>query len=155
MRAVLRTDGGARGNPGPAGAGFVLHAHDGTLLSSGGRFLGETTNNIAEYEALIWGLEAALDLGITDITVLCDSELVVRQVNGVYKVKHPNMRPLFVRTLDLLRRFGASQVRHIPRAENAAADRLVNEAIDLKGHVGHAGVDDAAEPRARQDTLFD
>jgi len=155
VRAVLRTDGGARGNPGPAGAGFVLHGSDGTLLSSGGRFLGDATNNIAEYEALIWGLETALDLGVSDITVLCDSELVVRQVNGVYKVKHPNMRPLFVRTLELLRRFGAFQVRHIPRAENAAADKLVNEAIDLKGHVGHVGAADTAEPRVRQDTLFD
>jgi ribonuclease HI len=154
-RAILRSDGGARGNPGPAGAGFVIHSNDGTLLSSGGRFLGDATNNIAEYEALIWGLETARDLGITQITVLCDSELVVRQVNGVYKVKHPNMRPLFVRALGLLREFASFEVRHIPRAENAAADKLVNEAIDLKSHVGHAGAAHAAEPRSRQDTLFD
>jgi ribonuclease HI len=154
-QAILRSDGGARGNPGPAGAGFVIHSHDGTLLSSGGRFLGEATNNIAEYEALIWGLETALGLGITSITVLCDSELVVRQVNGVYKVKHPNMRPLFVRTLELLRRFESFQVRHIPRSDNAAADKLVNEAIDIRSHVGHAGTAHAAEPPSRQDTLFD
>lgn len=153
-KAVLRTDGGARGNPGPAGAGFVLHGEDGTLLSSGGRFLGEATNNIAEYEALIWGLETALDLGIDSVTVLCDSELVVRQVNGVYKVKHANMKPLFLRSLELLRRFAEFDVRHIARAENTAADELVNEAIDARGHVGHVGSASSPEPRARQDTLF-
>jgi ribonuclease HI len=86
---------------------------------------------------------------------LCDSELVVRQVNGVYKVKHPNMRPLFLRALELLRRFESFQVRHIPRSDNAAADKLVNEAIDIRSHVGHAGTAHAAEPPSRQDTLFD
>lgn len=138
-RAVLRTDGGARGNPGPAAAGFVLQGKDGSILSSGGRFLGETTNNVAEYEALIWGLETAQGLGITRLKVLCDSELVVRQVNGVYRVKHPNMRPLFLRTLELLRGFQEWEVRHVRREENSAADELVNRAIDARASVGDAG----------------
>ena len=100
--AVLRTDGGARGNPGPAGAGFVLQGRDGVVIAEGGRFLGECTNNVAEYEALIWGLETALELGVRDITVLSDSELVVRQISGLYKVKHANLRPRFLRALGLL-----------------------------------------------------
>ena len=86
-RAVLRTDGGARGNPGPAGAGFVVEV-DGAVVCSGGRFLGEATNNVAEYEALIWGLENVRALGHSDVAVFADSELLVKQLNGAYKVKN-------------------------------------------------------------------
>lgn len=150
--ATLRTDGGARGNPGPAGAGFVLEAEDGAVIAQGGRYLGEATNNVAEYEALIWGLETARQLGVRRLTVLSDSELVVRQVTGVYRVKHENLRPLFLRALDLLRAFPERDVRHVRRADNAAADRLVNEAIDVRGPVG-----DAIVPARGigQGTLFD
>lgn len=151
-RATLRTDGGARGNPGPAGAGFVLEAADGSIMAEGGRFLGETTNNVAEYEALIWGLETAEGLGVRRVLVLSDSELVVRQVTGVYRVKHANMRPLFVRTMQLLRQFEAYEVRHVRRAENVEADRLVNEAIDVRGQVGDA-IATVSEPD--QPALFD
>jgi len=150
--ATLRTDGGARGNPGPAGAGFVLEAADGSIMAEGGRFLGETTNNVAEYEALIWGLETAKGLGVRCVLVLSDSELVVRQVTGVYRVKHANMRPLFVRAMQLLRQFEAYEMRHVPRAENAEADRLVNEAIDVRGPVGDA-IETLGEPD--QPALFD
>jgi ribonuclease HI len=152
VSATLRTDGGARGNPGPAGAGFVLAAADGAIIAQGGRFLGESTNNVAEYEALIWGLETAAELGVRRIAVFCDSELVVRQVTGVYRVKHENMKPLFVRALALLRTFESFDVRHVRRAENVAADALVNEAIDVRGQVGDA-IELARQPD--QGSLFD
>ena len=133
---TLRTDGGARGNPGPAGAAFVLEAEDGAVVRSGGRYLGETTNNVAEYEALIWGLETAIDHGVRRLKVCADSELVVRQVNGVYKVKHPNMTPLHARVAALIRRFERVDVRHVRRADNTLADTLANEAMDTRGEVG-------------------
>jgi ribonuclease HI len=133
---TLRTDGGARGNPGPAGAAFVLEAEDGSVVRSGGRYLGETTNNVAEYEALIWGLETAIDHGVHRLEVCADSELVVRQVNGVYKVKHPNMKPLHARVAALIRRFERVDVRHVRRADNTLADTLANEAMDTHGEVG-------------------
>jgi len=147
---TLRTDGGARGNPGPAGAGFVLEAPDGTVVRSGGRFLGETTNNVAEYEALIWGLKTALDEGVTEIEVRADSELVVRQVNGHYKCKNAGLVPLHRTACDLLRRFARSRVVHVRREENVAADELANAAMDQRATVGD-GVD---VERGGQATLF-
>lgn len=140
MRAVLRTDGGARGNPGPAGAGFVLDTPEGERIAGGGCFLGETTNNIAEYRALLWGLEVALAQGVTELTVYSDSELLVRQMNGVYKVKHANLKPLFVQALGLVRRFQKIDVRHVRREENREADALANAAMDARGVVGDAAV---------------
>ncbi len=151
LSATLRTDGGARGNPGPAGAGFVLQADDGTLLAEGGRFLGECTNNVAEYEALVWGLATARDVGVARITVLSDSELVVRQLTGVYRVKHANLKPLFLRAIALLREFESCDVRHVRREENAEADRLVNDAIDARAQVGNATV---SGPEHTQTQLF-
>jgi len=151
VKAVLKSDGGARGNPGPAGAGFVLLGDDGAIKWSGGRYLGETTNNIAEYEALIWGLEVAYFTGVTHITVCADSELVVKQINGEYRVKHANLKPLHQRALALLARFKSSQVTYIPRERNKEADSLVNEAIDARSEVGNApSVDDIQV----SDTLF-
>lgn len=138
MKAVLRTDGGARGNPGPAGAGFVLETPEGEYLVGGGRFLGETTNNVAEYEALLWGLETAAERGVTDLVVYADSELLVRQMNGVYRVKHPNMKPLFARAKELAARFAAVEVRHVRREHNTVADAYANEAMDLRDCVGDA-----------------
>ncbi len=151
VSVTLRTDGGARGNPGPAAAAFVLQAPDGTPIAEGGRFLGETTNNVAEYEALVWGLDTARQLGVRKVFVLCDSELVVRQVTGEYRVKHANLKPLFVQVLSLLRTFESFEVRHVRREDNTEADRLVNEAIDVRGQVG-----DAIAPASRpnQPTLF-
>ena len=133
---TLRTDGGARGNPGPAAAGFVIEAEDGSVVRSGGRYLGETTNNVAEYEALIWGLETAIEHGVRSLKVCADSELVVRQVNGVYKVKHPNMKPLHAKVTALMRRFERVEMCHVRRAENTLADALANEAMDTRSEVG-------------------
>lgn len=136
--AVLKSDGGARGNPGPAGAGFVLLGDDGVIDYSGGRYLGETTNNIAEYEALLWGLEVAYSTGVRRITVCADSELVVKQINGEYRVRHANLKPLHQRARTLLAKFDSFRVIHIPRAQNKDADSLVNEAIDAQDEVGNA-----------------
>ncbi len=138
---VLRTDGGSRGNPGPAAAGFVIEDPSGGMVCRGGRFLGETTNNVAEYEGLIWGLQTAIARGYDLSAVYCDSELVVKQINGEYKVKHPNMRPLFERAKALLHQTGDVEVVHVPREENVEADRMVNEALDAEEDVG-----DACEP---------
>ncbi len=148
--AVLRTDGGARGNPGPAGAAFVLE-NDAGQVACGGHYLGETTNNVAEYEALIWGLENALAARITDLLVLMDSELIVKQLLGEYRVKNVNLKPLFVRVMQLRREFEAFEVRHVRRAENTLADALANEAMDARTDVGGA----LCPPGGLgQDTLF-
>ncbi len=134
---VLRTDGGARGNPGPAGAGFVIVA-DGRIVRRGGRYLGVTTNNVAEYEALIWGLENAIALGYRDVAVEADSELVVKQLAGVYKVKNAGLKPLFSRAQGLLRSLDSYTLTHIRRELNSEADALANEAMDTCATVGDA-----------------
>lgn len=149
---ILRTDGGSRGNPGPAAAAFVLQDPAGERACSGGRFIGEATNNIAEYEALIWGLECALLKGARSLRVFLDSELVVKQIHGTYKVKHPNMLPLYQRVCALLRDFESTEVTHVRREENREADRLANEAMDVRGEVGDAPT--AAETGA-QESLFE
>jgi ribonuclease HI len=135
-RAVLRSDGGARGNPGPAGAGFVIEV-DGRIVCQGGRYLGEVTNNVAEYSALIWGLENVLACGYDDVTVFADSELLVKQVNGIYRVKNPGLKPLFLEALALLRRFRAYNVSHVRREQNEAADAMANAAMDARATVGN------------------
>ena len=148
----LRTDGGSRGNPGPAGCGFVLERPDGETACRGGRFLGVKTNNEAEYEALLWGLESATAFPeARRVTVYADSELLVKQMNRVYRVKHPNLRPLFERALRLTHRFEAVKFVHVYREANKAADALANEAMDLRVTVGDApcGRDDG------QGTLFE
>lgn len=133
---VLRTDGGARGNPGPAGIGFVLEDEAGAEVCAAGRYLGETTNNVAEYEALLLGLESALAHGVRRLRVCSDSELVVRQVNGVYKVKHPNIQPLHRRVCALVSQFESVLVGHVRREENKRADELANQAMDARTDVG-------------------
>ena len=139
-RHTLRTDGGARGNPGPAGAGFVLEDADGTIVRSGGRFLGSATNNVAEYEALLWGLATALDHGVRDLRVCADSELVVKQLLGAYRVKNEGLKPLYGRAKELLAKFGSVQITHVRREMNQAADALCNVAMDERRTVGD-GVD--------------
>ena len=130
MKATLFTDGGARGNPGPAGIGAVLIGEDGEVLAEFAEGIGEATNNVAEYRALIAGLELALATGVTDIDVRMDSELVVSQVRGEWKIKNDALRPLAVRAGSLLNRFERASVEHVRREENAHADRLANEAMD-------------------------
>lgn len=137
---TLRTDGGARGNPGPGGAGFVLEDPSGAVVRSGGRYLGSVTNNQAEYEALIWGLKTAIDQGVSELRVCADSELVVRQINGQYRVKNEGLKPLFAQAQALLRKFASASVTHVRREQNAAADALANEAMDCRSVVGD-GVD--------------
>ncbi len=126
----LYTDGGARGNPGPAAIGVRLLAPGGDLVAEHGAAIGHATNNVAEYRALVSGLELALEHGVQRLTCLLDSELVVRQVGGAYKVKDKALQVLFAEVRRLLGRFASVEVRHIPREDNAEADRLVNEALD-------------------------
>jgi ribonuclease HI len=126
----LFTDGACRGNPGIGGAGAVLLGENGEVIGTAKKFLGHCTNNIAEYEALILGLEEALRQGATSLSISLDSELLVRQIRGIYRVKHPSLKPLMETVRTLLGRFGTWQVEHVPRSKNAYADRLANEAID-------------------------
>jgi ribonuclease HI len=128
--AKLYTDGGARGNPGPAGIGFVLLDSDDKLLAEEGRYIGEATNNVAEYQALLLGLEWALARGIDRLEVYSDSELMVRQLKGEYKVRNDGLIPLYQEALRITRRFFSISFTHIPRAKNRRADKLVNRAVD-------------------------
>ena len=126
----LFTDGACRGNPGAGGAGAVLVNPDDTVVATAKKFLGHCTNNIAEYRALILGLEEALRQGCRSLTIFMDSELLVRQIQGTYRVKNPALIPLMGEVRALLSRFDTWEVDHVPRNENALADRLANEAID-------------------------
>lgn len=130
MKVVVHVDGGARGNPGPAAIGVVVSGEDGTLLEAHGERIGETTNNVAEYRALIDGLARARTLGADEVEVVGDSELIAKQVNGQYKVKHAGLKPLHAEALRALGGFARWRVRTVPRAQNAAADALVNAALD-------------------------
>ena len=130
MKARLFTDGGARGNPGPAAAAFVLEAEDGEVLASHGEAIGVATNNVAEYRALLAGLERARDLGVTELEVVSDSELMVKQMRGEYRVKNEALRDLYDAASSLARRLGKVEYRHVKRAHNELADKLVNDALD-------------------------
>lgn len=132
LKATLFADGGSRGNPGPAASGAVLYGEDGTVLREIGTFLGIATNNVAEWTALLEGLKAALELGVEDLAVRMDSELVVKQIAGVYRVKHPGLIPLHAEAKTLLRRFRSVDVQHVRRAQNAAADAMVNQVLDAR-----------------------
>jgi ribonuclease HI len=130
VKAKLSTDGGARGNPGPAAYGYVLEAEDGTVLAAHGETIGVATNNVAEYSALIAGLEKALELGVGEIDVVSDSELMVKQMRGEYRVKNEALRDLSTRAAQLARQVGSVSYRAVRREHNELADRLVNEALD-------------------------
>ena len=130
MRATLFTDGGARGNPGPAAYGYVLEADDGTLLAAHGERIGVATNNVAEYRALIAGLEKALELGIDEVGVVSDSELLVKQMRGEYRVKNEALQELHGEASRVARRIGDVSYTAVRREHNELADRLVNEALD-------------------------
>jgi ribonuclease HI len=129
-RTRLYTDGAARGNPGPAGAGAVIVSPDGHIVAKIGKFLGDSTNNVAEYMGLILGLRRAKAMGIKELDVFSDSELLVRQLAGEYAVKADHLKPLHEEAKALLAAFSAIQVRHVPREENAQADAMSNRAID-------------------------
>jgi ribonuclease HI len=130
VRVVVHVDGGSRGNPGPAAAAAVISTPDGDVLDEASLTLGRATNNVAEYRGLLLGLERARALGATEVDVVNDSELVARQISGAYKVKHPDMRPLYLEAMQALRAFERWSVRSVPRAQNADADALVNQALD-------------------------
>lgn len=130
MKATLFADGAARGNPGPAGAGAILLGERGEVVAELHRALGRATNNVAEYEALILGLEEAKRRGIARIDVRMDSMLVVRQMQGLWRIKHPGLRPLALRAGALLAEFPERTIEHVPREENDRADALANRAID-------------------------
>jgi ribonuclease HI len=130
LQLIIHVDGGARGNPGPAAIGAVVSTPDGDVLDEASERIGETTNNVAEYRALLLGLERARALGATEVEVINDSELVARQLQGAYKVKHAGLRPLYDQAMEALERFERWSVRSVPREQNAHADRLVNAALD-------------------------
>jgi ribonuclease HI len=130
VKVVVHVDGGARGNPGPAAVAAVLTAPDGSLLAEKGVYIGEATNNVAEYRAVLLGIELARQVGAREIEVINDSELVARQIGGQYKVKHAGLKPLFVETMRELRDFDRWTVRNVRRESNERADQLVNEALD-------------------------
>ncbi|WP_027007184.1 reverse transcriptase-like protein [Conexibacter woesei] len=132
MRVVVHVDGGARGNPGPAAAAAVVtDAASGAELDEATRYLGDSvTNNVAEYHGLLLGLERARAVGADEVEVVNDSELIAKQVNGEYKVKHPDMKALHAEALAALSSFSSWSIRSVPRAKNADADALVNQALD-------------------------
>jgi ribonuclease HI len=127
---VVHVDGGARGNPGPAAIGVVVSEREGKVLDEVAEPIGVATNNVAEYRAVLRGLERAAALGAREVEIVNDSELVARQLTGAYKVKHPSMKPLYLEALAALRAFDSWRIRSVPRAQNARADALVNAALD-------------------------
>jgi ribonuclease HI len=130
VKAVVHVDGGARGNPGPAATGVVIESPAGEVLYAGGETIGRATNNVAEYRALLAGLERARELGATEVDVRGDSALVVNQVNGAWKIKEPHLRPLREDAVRALAGFDRWTLRHVRREHNADADALVNQALD-------------------------
>jgi ribonuclease HI len=130
VKVIVHVDGGARGNPGPAAAACVVSDADGQTLLEQAELLGRATNNVAEYRALLLGLAKARELGAQEVEVIGDSELIAKQVQGLYKVKHEAMKPLYLQAMKALRDFESWSIRTVPRAQNKRADALVNEALD-------------------------
>jgi ribonuclease HI len=130
VRVTVHVDGGARGNPGPAAIGVVISDAGGGVLDEVGERIGVATNNVAEYKAVLRGIERAEALGAREVELINDSELIAKQLTGAYKVKHPAMKPLHEQAMAALRGFDSWRIRSVPRAQNADADRLVNEALD-------------------------
>jgi ribonuclease HI len=130
LKVVVHVDGGSRGNPGPAAAASVVSTPEGEILDEASELLGTVTNNVAEYRALLLGLARARALGATEVELVNDSELIAKQIQGVYKVKHAAMRPLHGEAMAALRSLERWSIRSVPRAQNAHADALVNAALD-------------------------
>jgi ribonuclease HI len=137
--ATLFADGGSRGNPGPAASGAVLVDRKGEVVAEAGRFLGVATNNVAEWTALLIGLEAAIECGIRRLDVRMDSELVVKQVRGEYRVKHVSLQPLHRKAMTLIRSFERVDIKHVPRNLNKLADSLVNSVLDQEAELRRLG----------------
>jgi len=132
-RLVVHVDGGARGNPGPAAVAAVLADPDGVVLEERAQAIGHATNNVAEYRALLLGIERASALGARELELIGDSELIARQLRGEYRVKDPGLRELHAQVAEALQGFDRWTIRNVPRAQNARADRLVNETLDARG----------------------
>jgi ribonuclease HI len=132
MRATLSTDGGSRGNPGPAAYAYVLEAEDGTVLAAHGEAIGVATNNVAEYSALVAGLEKAVEVGVSELEVISDSELMVKQMRGEYRVKNEALRDLSAQASRLAGKLGSVSYKAVRREQNKLADQLVNEALDAE-----------------------
>ena len=132
MKVLIYTDGGARGNPGPAATGIVIKNEQGEILSAYGEYLGEQTNNFAEYSAIISALKKAKELGASELDCFLDSKLVVEQLNGKWKVKEPSLQKLFVQAYNASAQFKKVTYNHIYREKNKEADKLVNETLDKK-----------------------
>ncbi len=130
MKITVNVDGGARGNPGPAGIAAVATGEDGEILAERNETIGEATNNVAEYRAMLLGIELAGELGADEVELIGDSELIVKQVQGKYKVKQEHLRPLRAQVVEALSGLDSWTIRNVPREENARADELVNEALD-------------------------
>ncbi len=130
MRVTVHVDGGSRGNPGPAAAGAVVTGADGEVLDRSGELLGEATNNVAEYRGLLLGIARARELGATEVEIFNDSELIAHQVNGRYKVKHADMKPLHAEAIAALSAFDSWSLTPVRREQNADADAIVNETLD-------------------------
>ena len=130
MKATLHTDGGARGNPGPAGIGVLLTGENGEVIGELAKGIGEATNNVAEYSAVIAGLELARERGVTDLEIAVDSELVVHQLKGEWKIKNDRLRALAVAARRLMNSFDSAIIKHVRREENEGADRLANQGMD-------------------------
>jgi len=130
MKARLNVDGGARGNPGPAAAGAVLKELETDALKTASKVLGEATNNVAEYQGLILGLDLAVSNGVKELDIFADSELMVKQVRGEYRVKNQDLRKLHAAVKERLENFQSWSINAVPRAQNAEADALVNQALD-------------------------
>jgi len=128
----IYVDGGARGNPGPAGVGVVLLDEDNKIISEISEYIGTATNNVAEYSAIIHGMQEALRLKLKNVIIKVDSQLIARQLKGEYKVKNANLKKFFERALNLMKKFDTLVIIEIPREENKLADKLVNRAINLK-----------------------
>ncbi|MCH9021480.1 MAG: ribonuclease HI family protein [Planctomycetes bacterium] len=135
MQLIIRTDGGSRGNPGPAAIGIVIENQTGCSLFEAGYFIGDTTNNVAEYRAILKGLEEAQRLKGSILTIYCDSQLVVRQLIGQYRVKNPAMKTFHQQAMAQLKHFKSVTFHHVSREENEAADALVNRALNLRTDV--------------------
>ena len=130
MKLTINVDGGARGNPGPSAVGVVVRDESGEVIEDHGILIGDATNNVAEYKALLMGIERAIELGATDLELIGDSELVVKQVQGKYKVKNAGIKPLHAEAKSGLAKIPKWQIRHVRREQNAEADSLVNQALD-------------------------
>jgi ribonuclease HI len=139
MKLIVHVDGGARGNPGAAAAACVISSPEGEVIGEHAQLLGRTTNNVAEYRALLLGLQCARELGASEVEVVGDSELIAKQVRGIYKVKHEAMKPLHREATTALKHFDRWSIRTVPRARNAHADALVNAALDHARHATASG----------------